>query len=469
MDVPPEELPERVQRSLLRECGVEDGEPLVVGVSGGLDSVALLMLLRGSETKPGPRQLVIVHVNHELRGEESEADEAFVRSLARELRLPIHVARVGGEIRNDPLGGSLEMRARRARHSALARAARDHGIRGIALAHHADDQVELFLLRLLRGTGSKGLSGMAPQAPSPADDRVRVVRPLLGTRRESLRRFCCARGIHWREDSTNRDLAIPRNEVRNRLLPALQDSIGTDVVPRLLRAAAILTCESDFVAQAADDWQRAPEAVGFEGIHPAVQREILRREMLLAGVEPSFDRIEQLRIERGGHGVPVGRGQVLRRSGVPVLEWVTVPEEVLSMEPVPVPVEFGRPSGYFRLPDGAVLEWRHLAAAPPGFAGLEGELFLDAASLGGGLVFRRWKPGDRMTPIGLGGSRKLQDLFTDRKVPGAVRRTAWVGTVADGGIFWVEHLPPSHAYRVTEGCTQVLGLRCLRASLVASR
>jgi tRNA(Ile)-lysidine synthase len=214
----------------LRRCGVAGG--LVVAVSGGPDSVALLLALwqvRGL----GP--LVAAHLNHLLRGEESDADEAFVRALCERLALVCRCERLDVLAAAGSEGGNLEGVARRLRYDWLARVAQDAGARWVATGHTADDQAETVLHRLLRGTGLKGLRGIAARrdlAPG-----VALVRPLLRATRADVIAYLNEIGQPYRQDSTNLDPAFTRNRLRHDLLPRIAAEYNPEIVACLGRLA----------------------------------------------------------------------------------------------------------------------------------------------------------------------------------------------------------------------------------------
>lgn len=196
----------------------------VAAVSGGADSVALLCAL--VDLKPGA--VAAVHVNHQLRGDESDADEAFVRELAAQLDIPCHVARV--DVASRAVGANLEATARQVRYEFLAEVAREVNASWIATGHTADDQAETVLHRLIRGAGLQGLRGIAPVHEC-------IVRPLLGVTRADVLDYLAALGQPYREDSSNADPRFTRNRIRRELLPLLR-TFNPDMVSALVRLAS---------------------------------------------------------------------------------------------------------------------------------------------------------------------------------------------------------------------------------------
>jgi tRNA(Ile)-lysidine synthase len=278
----------------LRRCGVGPGCAVVVGVSGGADSVALLAAMGelAEELRP---ELTVAHLDHGLRPD-APADAQFVRHLAAERNIPavleradVHGARRGGE--------SLEQAARRVRYDFLLAAARRVGASFVATGHHAGDDVETILLNTRRGCHLRGLGGMPPARP--LGEGVTLVRPLLAVGREQVEAFCRDRGLAWREDHTNDDTRFARNHVRHRLLPALREVLGEGVDGQLLRLAS--------AARRLDDWMTA------------LADEFLDAHMTLTGGPDGEARVELAALAQ----LPVPlRDQVLRemlrRQGVPL-------------------------------------------------------------------------------------------------------------------------------------------------------
>ena len=225
----------------------ERGLKILVAVSGGLDSMALLHALN---SLAGVRRwkLAVAHFNHRLRGRASDADEAIVAKTAAAMKLPFYVGAAAVQVVAAKEKVSIEMAARSLRHDFLARTAREHGINSIGLAHHADDQVELFFLRLLRGAGGSGLGGMQWRSPSPSDGRISLVRPLLDVPRGVLEDFVRENRIRYREDATNRVHDFLRNRIRHELLPLLRRNYQPGLSKTILRSMEIAGAESDLIA-----------------------------------------------------------------------------------------------------------------------------------------------------------------------------------------------------------------------------
>lgn len=223
----------------------------LAGISGGCDSVALLQLLLDH----GYRNLVVVHVNHRLRGTDSSRDAAFVRRMSEKHDLPyrgfsIDVAKLAAREKK-----SLETAARDCRYRCFALAAREHRCQAVFLAHHADDQVETVLMNLFRGAASKGLGGMHAVSSRKVEGRkLMLIRPLLGLWRADLEAWVRNRRLSFRQDASNRDPRFLRNRVRQDLLPCLEEVFRRDVRPMILRLAAHHQALQEWLAAETKPW-----------------------------------------------------------------------------------------------------------------------------------------------------------------------------------------------------------------------
>ena len=230
------------------------GTRVLVALSGGPDSVALLHVLQTLERRGHLAVAGVAHFNHQLRGAEADADELFCRELAASLGLPIVVGR--GDVRAlaEESGRSIEDAARGARYGFLTGASASLDAGAIAVGHSLEDQAETFLLRLIRGAGPAGLAGVRPRAGT-------VIRPLLEIPRADLRAYADEHGLRFREDSSNADLAIPRNRVRLELLPHLQQ-FSPAIAATLAREAALARTDDEFLQAAAIEWTRFDRLTG---------------------------------------------------------------------------------------------------------------------------------------------------------------------------------------------------------------
>jgi tRNA(Ile)-lysidine synthase len=379
---------------------VLEGGPLLVLLSGGGDSVCLLdvAVRLGAE-------VAALHVDHGLRAD-SGADADFCRELCGRLGVPLTVERVDLPAARGT--GNLQAEARDARYALAER----HADGDYATAHTASDQAETVLYRLAVSPGRRALLGMAPR-------RGRLVRPLLAVTREDARDYCRARGLAWREDPSNRDLLFARARVREQVLPVLRE-LNPAAERNIAETAAQLREE----AEALDSLVPAAP-FSLEALR-ALPAPIARLALRAAADDAPISRRDAERIL----ALPVeGSAEVELPGGIrAIAEYGSVrfargadppPPEPVGL-PVPGAVDFG--------------DW-HLEAA----LGASGDVLLDRRVAEAGLLVRAWRHGDRMRPAGLGGTKTLQDLFTDRKVPRAERDR--VPVVESGGqVAWVAGL-----------------------------
>lgn len=390
--------------------------PLLVAVSGGSDSVALLRLLRALAPERGWR-LVVGHVDHDLRPD-SAADAAWVADLARSLGLDCLVRRV--VVR--PAGRGLEDAARQARRGALAGMAAQARAATIALAHHLDDQAETLLMRLLAGAGPSGLAGMRPL------DRP-WWRPLLGARREQLRDFLMQLGQDWREDPSNADPRHPRNRARA-WLPRLAADFNPRAPEALGRLAGLAATEEDYWRTWGGDFlaahaQRQGDSFVIESgamiaLHPAQQRRLVRlaADVLRGGGQHLEARhVEQvLGLQAGGPGrelpLPAGLWAAREPGGLRLARAGTRPEFAWRLDG----------PGWLWLGDWPGWLGVEEAAGPPRLAARGAEAWLPVRAVRWPLVARSPQRGERFHPLGAPGRKRLSRILIDRKAPPWQRR-----------------------------------------------
>jgi tRNA(Ile)-lysidine synthase len=443
-------LIQRVAADLRERCGLARGGPLLVAVSGGVDSMALLHLLNALAPEWG-WQLAVAHFNHQLRGRSSDRDEALVCRTAAALQLPVTVGQGNVKAFAQQSGLSPEMAARKLRHEFLARTARAGGISTIALAHHADDQVELFFLRLLRGAGGEGLAGMRWRAPSPMDPAITLVRPLLDVTKAELEAYAHAAGVPFRADATNASHAVPRNRVRHELLPLLRAKYQPGLNRTILRAMEIARAEADLAGDLAAQWlasgARRAKSPAFATLPLAVQRRVIQSQLPKLGLPLDFELVEQLRAT-AARPVNAGLNLFAVRDTAGRVKLIS-PAPATVFNPAELEIKL---TGRIRQATfaGVTITWERLPAGkitipPPPQPGRE---IYDAAKITGPVTLRHWRPGDRFQPLGLPRPLKLQDLFTNAKIPRERRRELLVATT-QGEVFWVEGLRMAEQFKLT--------------------
>ena len=440
------EFLQRAESEIQNRNLLSRGQKILVAVSGGADSLVLLYVLNSLAQK-NRWQISVAHFNHQLRGRASDADEKLVHRTARKLSLPFYVA--GADVKKFAAQSkiSVEMAARKLRHEFLAHVAREQKNSVVALAHHADDQVELFFLRVLRGAGGEGLAGMKWQSSSPANWKITLVRPLLGFTKAEILEFANTEKIRFRDDATNFTSDFLRNRIRNELLPLLRKNYQPGIAKTVLRLMEITGAESEFVGATASAWLAKPE-MAFEELPVAVQRRVLQQQLVGAGVASDFELVERLRVAPGklvsvGSGWSVARdvgGKVQQtKSGGHFDARFNADELKLKLSGRAGRVEFG--GGKFRWQ----IRPQNETALPQKKAGVE---FFDADRIGGEIILRHWRAGDRFQPIGMRSPAKLQDLFVNAKIPAARRRELVLAVTVAGEIFWVEGLRIGEKFRL---------------------
>jgi tRNA(Ile)-lysidine synthase len=426
------------------------GQRILVAVSGGVDSMVLLHALHRLAA-PQQWRLTIAHLNHGLRGRSSDADQRLVQQVTRKLGVPLIAERA--DIRAIAATGksSIEMVARRVRHEFLAHAAKQNKIPAIALAHHADDQVELFFLRLLRGAGGDGLSGMEPVAASPADPRVKIVRPLLALSRAEIEDYAHRERIPFREDASNRSADHMRNRIRHELLPLLERKFQPAIREIVLRTIDLLSADADFSWHSALDWL-ARRPGDFDSLHLAVQRRVLQDQLIELGVAPDFALIERLRHEPQ-QLICVAPDKFLLRDPAGHVQVKKGVHFDFQQDQLEIDLTSRPASVNF---DGLELSWKVQAVKSPTVIRRAGREQFDAEEVGPRVIVRHWQKGDRFQPIGMSAPVKLQDLFANAKIPRAERHRRAMATTADGEIFWVEGLRISERFRLRPKTRRVL-------------
>ena len=416
------------------------GDRCVVAVSGGPDSMALLHVL-AQLAEPLDISLVIAHVDHGLRPDEAEAEARLVRETAQSLGLACECGRVEVGVCAREQGLSIEHAARNLRYGFMEKVAARHGGTKIAVAHTADDQAEEILLRLIRGTGRAGLTGMA---------RIRgnlVIRPFLDVPKEEILRYLAEENIPYLLDSSNQERVYLRNRIRLDLLPYLQEHFNPNIGNSLRETAAIFQGEEELLAGIASQayvqvvGEESGDAAGLiihlEGFSRqplAIRRRILESACWHMECRPSFKQIGQLLslATTGSEGVGLHLAQGLRVFKTEGRLSFCYPQGRQAIrgnltdadtEEVQFSKELPGPGEYFLKSPGAMLVLRFLDSLPEDWEGQGPEtMYCDAAKICFPLLVRSVQAGDRFHPLGAPGSKKVGDFFTDQKISPAQRR-----------------------------------------------
>ena len=438
---------------------LREGDRVIAAVSGGPDSVCLLHCLVELAPEYGI-ELLAAHFNHKLRGEDSDRDEQFVEGLCKRLNVPLSLAGEDMAAVSRREKGSLEELCRKSRHGFLEGLAREKGFGKIALGHNLDDQAETVLMNVIRGTGIDGLKGIDPV-------RDCFIRPLIGIERKEIIDFLSSRGIPWRTDHSNSENSFRRNSIRNSLIPFIRENYNPSIVDALGRLANIARSENEFLdslmGKAASSWDPLPgrgvkiPTGELLGHHPALRKRIIKSA--LEGLSPvkggiSHEHISAaIKVAGGkepGASLDLPFGISARRE----YDFLVIEKRPAEGKPfvyaVPIP-------GTLMLAEAGMAFRFELMHSIPGNFGDSWRAYMDMDKIVHPLVFRNARPGDRIEPFGMEGKKKLQDVFTDTKVPRARRKH--IPVLADAcSVLWVPGVVSSRRTRVTANTGNVLSV-----------
>jgi tRNA(Ile)-lysidine synthase len=511
-------LTQKVLNHIHRLELLEPGDRVGVAVSGGADSVALLRLLLELRDELGIVSSV-VHFNHKLRGAESEEDEGFVAGLAREHKLEFHVS--SGDVRAAAAAKrlSIEAEARAMRYGFFRDLLQQDPetsprLDKIATGHTLDDQAETVLMRIIRGTGTRGLGGIYPTVELQDEDEEglvagEVIRPLLAIRRRELEQFLNDIGQPWREDPSNRDPKYTRNRVRQVLLPLLEREFNPSVAEGLSELAEIARAEEDYWGNEISGWMgtaihwtepewlgqaagRDPQAlVQLQPCNPelqkrieapgplvmnasvdllwllseplAVQRRAIKAVGDLARFPLEFRHVEEIlrfAAEAANSGkqrsLPLG-WKVIREPES--LTFVT--PDLRTQERIPADYEYSLPlPGRAIVPEaGIVVEAVRLKLGTES-TGYRPDHLLDASLVSKEFVIRNWRPGDRFWPVHTKAPKKVKELLQHQHITGPERRF-WPVVASGNEIVWVRGFPAPAPLKAKAGTADAIQIRDL--------
>jgi tRNA(Ile)-lysidine synthase len=464
---------ESVMAAVTRYGLISHGDRVLVAVSGGPDSTALLHLLHGLQQEFG-LHLEVAHLQHGIRGEEAKEDARFVAEMAQSLKLPFHLKEIDLPKMKASAGkGNLEALARAERYRFFTEVARERRLDKVATAHTRDDQAETILMWLLRGSGMKGLGGMTPLQKMrisgiDAADSITVIRPLLDISKQEILDYLAENEFAYRTDRTNQDTALLRNWIRQELLPAMKQRAGDDFPARLGREAELLRDEDRYLDRLAS--KRLEEIRSAGGLdRTALSREPrpMRRRILrlwiaekrghLRGLD--FIHIEALlrlieeRLPQGRLTIP-GGWELVREYEKLRLEKRARPTRVCYNYPFD-------PGTTLRIAEAGYELYSEKISSPPWRlpANLMEAVF-DAARLAGSLTVRNFRRGDRFQPLGMGGHKKVKELFIEKKVPLSVRSRLPI-LVMDTEILWIPGYLRSEVARISDDTKDVLHVKAI--------
>ncbi len=431
----------KLLKAIKRHKLLSKGDKVLIACSGGPDSVALLHLLYELRHKYN-LDLSLAHVNHNLRGRDSNRDEMFVRGLAKEMVLPIYLKSVNLKILAKKEKLSIEEAARKVRYEFFDELAKKHKIDRIATAHTKNDQAETVLMRLLRGAGASGLAGIPVK-------RGKIIRPLLSTTRDEILNYLRQNKIAYRIDKTNLQVDFLRNRIRNRLLPQLTREYNPKFIEALVKAAEILSAQEEYLRKktvklaekliTAEGRQTvALKLTKFSTLPEILQRSLVRLawERLSNEVYPlEFDPVERVldfvRQSKTGQRVNLRKHYWVERTQDKIIFFHLKRERVNRK--LSRPGKFSIPELKMevkcdmidrkKLPVKILNPAKHVA-------------YLDYDKFEKPPQLRSWKTGERFKPLGLQGAKKLSDFFTDLKVPRYQRENIPVLS-SNGRIAWV--------------------------------
>ena len=459
-------LVESMLAAIRRYSMVKRGEKVVAAVSGGPDSVALLHALWSVRGELGI-SLHVAHLNHSFRGEESDKDAEYVRELAANLGLDCTVEKIDVPQIQRSLRLSAEEAARLVRYEFLERVAADERADHIATGHTADDQVETVLLNLLRGTGVDGLSGMPPV-------RGKIVRPLIGIRRSEVEEYVEQNDLRPRVDTTNLLAAFTRNKVRLELLPLLRREFNPEIDTAILHLAELASEDAAYLSVEAEKELRrltinqteSSIALDPAGLlsHPlAIRRRVIREAA--RAIRGELADVGFIHVEELLRLLDAGADFRYELPGGTFVERTRDALHFLSSRPRELPIIYCyelRIPGRTCVPEVQVAIEADVTSGPvepvrpPGSM----EIVLDYSAIAGKLKLRNWQPGDRIRPLGMRGSKKVQDIFVDCKIPREARYRVPL-VVDDEKIVWIAGVTLSELVKVTEATREFLLLRAV--------
>ncbi len=458
-----ETIEAKVREDIRSHRLVQPGDRVVVGVSGGADSVALLFILNHLSRELG-FSLSVCHLNHHLRGQDSDTDEVFVKNLCAQFGLPSHLGHRDVRAIQEQEGGTLEETARRARYDFFKEAAVALAANRIALAHHRDDQAETILFNMIRGSSFHGLRGIPLIRPiEPASD-IHIIRPLLEVSKTELETYLESRGICWRTDLTNFEYHADRNFLRLKVFPLLEEinpSFREHLAELGRQAGAIEDILADPVQRALAACKRTDDDIRLEqwrlkSLPEIVASEVVRGMFLTLGAKMGRLGARHFRdVVNLSTSMELPDGYQARvEHGWLVIGPRKLFEKNDQIRPLPVngSCRFARFEFSARLRDFDDPAFKEFLAAKTHDAE-----WIDADKVEGELSVRYARDGDRFWPLGAPGTKKISDFLTDVKAGWAARPATVVAD--EKGIVWLTGWRVDDRVKITSQTRKILQLK----------
>jgi tRNA(Ile)-lysidine synthase len=432
-------------------------QSVLLAVSGGIDSMVLLHLFSRLREHMNLR-LSVIHINHQLRGEESMGDEKFVKDMSDFYRIPLFCERIDVMSYIHEYGLSKQLAARHLRYECFERVRGQARADAVATAHHADDNAETVLLNIMRGTGIHGLGGIPPKR-----EPGRIIRPLLFATRKEIEAYAAEQAIKYRNDSSNRSLAYRRNELRHNILPALQKR-NPHIVQTLNTIAAMMYDVNEKMCRIVDESIHSISRKDQQGrvtlnikklksepdfLWDEIFVELLNR-MKIEPTEKKVSALHRLCTQPTGRLVELSGRFAACRDRDHIVFGITNDEQ-----PNIKRVEFGKSYDY----KNCLVSISSPEGVPSGYTGTHEVEYIDAERLGKQLVLRPWQAGDWFIPLGMKRKKKLSDFFTDQKVP-RYQKSSIPVLESDGSIVWICGKRLDDRFKLTDRTHTAIRLTC---------
>lgn len=456
-------LKEKLLKTINNTGMLREGDGVVVAFSGGGDSAALLHLLAALAPELKIK-LFACHLNHKLRGAEADGDARFCRDFAGRLGVPLYMKDFDLPAAAEKRGLNIEEAGRIARTAFYRRAMRHFGANKAATAHHMNDQAETFLINLLRGSGGTGLSGIAPVIDGW------LIRPLIECPKKDIEAYLLENGIEYRTDSTNSDRSFTRNRIRLSLIPLLEKEYNPQAVSAICQAAEIIRAGDELSAELGDAFYKNIAVPSWDSISldralftvlPVHLKRILIRKAFSqiagSGRRLTFAQTEDIILadRSGASGARFSLPFNLEAAVGDDKIAIHLPEKEGKKEgfeysiTIPAEIEIKKTGGRWRaeLRDYSEPLFKEISA--DNSAGI-----FDAEKLADTITVRSRREGDRMQPLGMSGTKKLQDIFTDKKIPRRLRASMPVFE-SGGDIFWIPGVASGEKFKVSNETKKV--------------